>query len=220
MRVSTLPTGSDHGEAGAGDLRHAEDIGNPGGEERSRSESDDALVRAAQREPEAFGSLYQLYLTRIYRYMRVRVASDEDAADLTQQLFLRAFDALPRYREKGLPFSAWLFRIARNLVTDTLRQRKPSSAWAKLPEAAAEEMPDSMNLEAEVLRDEAVTHLRTLVAALPPDKRELLAFRFEAELTAREIALVLGKSEAAIYKQINRILNALKEQYQETSNER
>ena len=174
-------------------------------------------MRAAQREPQAFGTLYQLYLTRIYRYMRARVASDEDAADLTQQLFLRAFDALPRYKEKGLPFSAWLFRIARNLATDALRQRKPSSAWVQLPEAAAEQMPDTMNLEAEVLRDEAVNHLRTLIATLPPDKRELLVLRFEAELTAREIAQVLGKSEAAVHKQINRTLNALKEAYQETS---
>src|SRR4051812_38705252 len=76
--------------------------------------SDDALVAAARESSEAFGDLYRLYLPRVYRYLSTRTASPEEAADLTQQVFLRAFHALPGYRAKEAPFTAWLFRIARN----------------------------------------------------------------------------------------------------------
>src|SRR4051812_40918795 len=82
------------------------------------------LVQAARREPAAFEPLYRYYLSPVYRYLRLRTASDEEAADLTQQVFLRALAALPDYRSKGLPFSAWLFRIARNAAIDAHRRQR------------------------------------------------------------------------------------------------
>ncbi|MDQ2741914.1 MAG: sigma-70 family RNA polymerase sigma factor, partial [Chloroflexota bacterium] len=80
-----------------------------------------ALVRIVQTDPDAFGELCVRYSGRLYSYLRARTQSDEDAADLTQQVFVKAFNALPRYRERGLPFGAWLFRIARNLLIDVQR---------------------------------------------------------------------------------------------------
>ena len=85
-----------------------------------------ALVRAAREEPSAFGTLYDRYLGRIYAYLRARSSNDEEAADLTQQVFLQALDALPRYREGRVPFAAWLFRIARNAAIDSHRRRRTS----------------------------------------------------------------------------------------------
>src|SRR5262249_32548584 len=101
----------------------------------SRAVSDEsALIAAAQRDPTAFDALYQLYVTRVYRYLRAHTSSDDDAADLTQQVFLRALDALPTYRSRGAPFGAWLFRIAHHAVVDTHRQRRVTIAWDALSE--------------------------------------------------------------------------------------
>jgi RNA polymerase sigma-70 factor, ECF subfamily len=170
-----------------------------------------ALVRAALERPELFGAVYQRHVDAIYRYLQLRVGLDE-AADLTQQVFLKALSALPKYQPKGAPFSAWLFRIARNLATDHYRlsHRKPDellpdimfSGTAGAPEEAA-------------LRMEQQMRLRSLLGELNAEKRELLAMRFAAGLSSREIAAVIGKSEASVKKQLSRILRTLKEKYGE-----
>jgi RNA polymerase sigma-70 factor, ECF subfamily len=181
--------------------------------ERSVEATDDesALVAAAQANPAAFDALYRRYLARVYRCLRAQVGSDEDAADLTQQVFLRALDALPRYRPRGVPFAAWLFRIARHAATDAYRRKRSTIAWDTLPETlqpAGEHDP-----EAQVLRLEALARLGELLSGLDPAKRELLALRFAAGLSAPEIAQVVGKSPAAVQKQLTRTLHMLKEQY-------
>ncbi len=102
------------------------------------AESDEsALVEAARADPVAFGQLYQLYLTRVYRYLRVRTDCQEDAADLAQQVFLQALDALPNYRPTGVPFAAWLFRIARNTAIDSRRRHRTAVPLESLPEPLA-----------------------------------------------------------------------------------
>src|SRR5579885_1907370 len=95
-----------------------------------RSESairtDEALVQAAQQDVAAFSELYARYQDRIYTYLRTRTSQTEDAADLTQQVFVQAVAALPRYRMQGVTVAAWLFRIARNVATDWRRQQRPT----------------------------------------------------------------------------------------------
>lgn len=182
---------------------------------RDDGEEDDesALVQAAQLDPLSFGELHSRYEARVWRYLRARTENEEDAADLTQQVFLQALDALPKYKERGLPFAAWLFRIARNAAADYHRRRRIHLSWDLLPEAlhpAAEGNP-----EGEALGRERALRLRSLLVALGPDKRELLALHFVAGLTMREIAPVVGKSEAAVQKALYRTLQALKEQYRE-----
>lgn len=170
------------------------------------------LVAAARADPAAFGILYQRYLTRVYRYLRARTGSDDDAADLAQQVFLRALAALPAYRERGLPFAAWLFRIARNLVIDAERARRreplPWDAAAIASRAAGAPSP-----EAAYLREEELAQLRLLVSRLDPARRELLELRYAGGLSVREIAAVVGKREGAVRKQIERTLRSLKEHY-------
>ncbi len=176
------------------------------------AESDEAtLVEAARADPAAFGHLYQRYLTRMYRYVRVRTDCQEDAADLTQEVFLQALDALPNYRPRGVPFAAWLFRIARNAATDYRRRRRRALPLELLQEVAHPGLEYAP--EAAALRGEALAWLRSLLGRLEPGKRELLALRFDAGLTSREIAFVVGGSEAAIQRQLSRTLQALKEEY-------
>lgn len=183
-------------------------------DDERNAQTDETLVQTARTDPAIFGLLYQRYRHRIYAYLRARAASKEDAADLTQLVFLRALDGLPRYRGRGNEFAAWLFRIARNAATDYYRRHKLATGWDHLP--APLQLHAEHDPEKAALRDEEIARLRPLVLALAPDKRELLALRFAAGLTAGEIAAVLGKSEAAVRKQLSRTLQTLKEQYRAT----
>ena len=178
-------------------------------------ESDEAaLIEEARINPLAFDTLYRRYLARVYRYLRARSESDEDAADLTQQVFLHAFHALPGYQQRGLPFAAWLFQIARHAVTDSYRRRRAALSWDALP-VALEAAQDEQDPERIALRQERLARLQTLLAKLDARQRELLALRFAAGLSSSQIAAVIGKSPAAVKKQLTRIIANLKEQYHE-----
>jgi len=172
---------------------------------------DDALVAAALERPNDFGILYERYLPRLYRYMLTRMGSREDAADLTQLVFTRAFAGLAGYRSNRAPFPAWLFRIARNAAADAHRRRRATVSWGGLPEALI--AMDGTEPEAIAEKRDRLTRLRSLLERLDPAKRELLALRFASELSVREIAAVLGKSEAAVKKQLTRTITTLKEYY-------
>ncbi len=173
------------------------------------------LVELARTEPAAFGQLYDLYVDRLFSYLRTYTENEEDAADLTQHVFLRALEALPGYQERGLPFGAWLFRIARNAATDTFRRQRRSLPW--------EHVPDSLqplarnNPEADSLHREALNQMRVLVGRLSVEKQELLALRFSAGLSSREIAALVGRSPAAVQKELVRIMHLLKEQARDTA---
>lgn len=176
-------------------------------------ELDDALVAAARERPAEFGALYERYMPRVYRYLVTRTASREEAADLTQAVFVRAFGSLAKYRPGRAPFVTWLFRIARNAATDAHRRRKTTVSWDGLPEALTPiGGPDP---EAAALKRERLDHLREMLAQIDAPKRELLALRYASELSVREIAAVVGKSESAVKKQLARTIATLKENYRD-----
>jgi RNA polymerase sigma-70 factor (ECF subfamily) len=177
----------------------------PAGE--AGAESDELeLVRRAAVDASALAALYERYVVRVYRFLRVRCTGPDEAADLTQQVFLKMAEALPRYRERGVPFAAWLFRIARNAAIDRARRHRRTVPWDSLTQAAA---PD--DVEAWVLDRETRARVGALLAALSSDERELLSLRFAAGLSSREIAAVVGGSEAAVKKRLTRTIQRLKE---------
>ncbi|HLZ21434.1 MAG TPA: RNA polymerase sigma factor [Ktedonobacterales bacterium] len=173
-----------------------------------------ALIQAAQRDLAAFGPLYARYVDRIYTYLctRMGTARSNDAADLTQQVFLRALDALPRYQPReGVSVAAWLFRIARNAATDWQRRERPTLSWEAVPE---EMHPQTLETaESIVVRRDEIAEARRLLAGLDDEAREAIVLRFTAQLTLAEIGAVLGISEDAARKRITRTLHALKERY-------
>lgn len=179
-------------------------------DQRDDAEAEARLVAAAQADAAAFDAIYHRYAARIYRYLRAHSRGDDDAADLTQHVFLRALDALPRYRPSAAPFAAWLFRIARNALVDAGRHRRDEAPWEALPDPTVAD--DDDNPEAQMLHRETRERLRTAIAALDAEKRELLALRFAGRLSAPEIAAVVGKRPEAVKKQLTRILHALREQ--------
>jgi RNA polymerase sigma-70 factor (ECF subfamily) len=183
-------------------------------EGNSNMEGDErAWVHAAQADATRFNVLYHMYVDRVYRYLLARTSSAEDAADLTQQVFLQALDALPKYRERSLPFAAWLFRIARNVTIDAHRRQQSTLGWDAVPPSL--QHAEAIDPEAAALHEESLAHLRALLVQLDASKRELLALRFAAGLSSRQIAAVVGKREAAVKKQLSRTIHMLKEQYHE-----
>lgn len=174
----------------------------------SRFSDEVALIRAAQRDRSAFAPLYERHVDRVYAYLRSRTSGDEDAADLTQQVFLQALDALPRYRPSSAPFVAWLLRIARNAAINFHQRRRQTTAWDLLPAALQPRLSDDPG--AQIERNEV---LERLFVGLDAENREILILRFAADLTTAEIAAVLGKSEAAIRMRLVRTLRTLREQY-------
>lgn len=185
----------------------------PAAAEDEDTRCDDALAAAAAETPEAFGLLYGRHVARVYRYVLARTGSSEEAADLTQLVFARAFSALPRYRPGRAPFVAWLFGIARNAVTDAHRRRRATVSLDGLPGALV--ATNGLSPEALLEKRERLERLRRVLAGISQSKRELLALRFGSGLSAREIAPFVGKSEAAVKRQLTRTIATLKEYYRD-----
>jgi RNA polymerase sigma-70 factor (ECF subfamily) len=144
----------------------------------------------------------------VYRFLRSRSRSDDEAADLTATAFERAFRSFASY-DALQPALPWVLRIARNLAIDAARRHRPLS---RLDDASGYEMPtNSDSPEAHYLHAERDAELRALVYALPDLARDAVALRYGSGLSAREIGTVIGKSEAATQKLIRRALTALRE---------
>lgn len=188
----------------------------PGDPEEDFPLDERALIDRARVDSAAFAQLYRRYVDRVFRYLRTYTENDDDAADLTQHVFLRALEALPGYRNEGAPFGGWLFRIARNAATDAFRRRRRVLPWDHVP---PELHPlSASDPEAASLQREALNQVRVLVSQLDPEKQELVALRFAGRLSSREIASLVGRSPAAVQKELVRIMWNLKEQCRDVPN--
>lgn len=163
-------------------------------------------------DPKAFGALYDHYQPQIYRFVFLKVAGREEAEDLTHQVFLNAWLGIPSYKHRGFPFSSWLYQIARNQVVDHYRSRRETvSLDAVDPEAFAEKVGEAeMDRNLEVER--AITEIRTL----KQEYQDVLVLRFVEDMSVREVASIMGKSEGAIKLLQHRALRVLREKLGES----
>lgn len=171
-----------------------------------------ALIRAAQEDPSAFGALYETYVDRIYNYIYHRVGNAHDAEDLTSRTFYRALSHLPSYEDKGLPFSAWLYRIAHNLVANFHRdrRRRPVVTLEEvLTHSQSEHHPEAL---AET-RDDAKILLEA-IEEIDPVRQELLLLKFTEGLSNAAIGRILGRSEGAIKSLYHRTLLQIRKELQ------
>ncbi len=180
-------------------------------------EEERALVARAQRDPEAFATLYQRYLTPIFNYHYRHTGSVADAEDLTSHTFIRAWDNLKRYRDLGASFQAWLFRIAHNLMANWHRdqQRHP-----ELPcEGLADFIPADSSPEREIEIQEEHENLFQVLRRLPEERFTLLRLKFSEQMSNAHIGEVLGRTEGAIKALYYRTLNSLREMMESLSGE-
>lgn len=172
---------------------------------------DAVLIERARADPEAFGVLYERYVDRIYSYVYYRTGNHADAEDLTAKTFYRAMQHIRRYQDRGLPFSAWLYRIAHNLVANWHRDRSKRQ-MVSLDELHSLTVGEGPERAAEK-RERAELLLR-VIRGLPPERQELLILKFVEHLSNAEIGKIMGRSEGAIKSLYHRTLLSLRELYE------
>ena len=173
--------------------------------------SDDvALIGAAKEDSEAFGQLYERYVERVYNYIYYRTGSVYDAEDLTERVFMRALRHIHNYSDRGLPFSAWLYRIAHNLVANWYRD---NSRRKEVPlEDSLAVHPRSEHPEQELLRVEERERLLAVLRGIPEDRQQLILLKFVEHLSNAEIAEIMGRTEGAIKSLYHRTLLSLRDE--------
>ena len=174
------------------------------------SDSEELLIERAKHDPEAFGELYERYVDRIYNYIYYRTGNVHEAEDLTARVFYRALSHIPRYRQHGVPFAAWLYRIAHNLVANWHRDRSRRHDIRLddvLSLASRDAGPDHLAEQSE----EAYGLLEAM-RRLPAERQQLLILKFAEGMSNLEIAHVMGRTEGAIKSMYHRTLIALRDE--------
>ena len=155
----------------------------------------DRLVADAKRgSSQAFGQLFDEYAGPIHRFIASRVNSPSDAEDLTQLVFVKALEALPRYEARGIPFGGWLFRLARNAIIDQVRTRRDH---LPLVTALTRETDDAGPEATAALRDD-LDRVAQALTELTDDQREVIELRFFGGLSVLETAVAMGRQEGTV----------------------
>jgi RNA polymerase sigma-70 factor (ECF subfamily) len=167
------------------------------------------LMKAQQGDADAFGGLYERYAQAVYRYINAHLGDQMDVEDLTNDVFFKAWHSLPRYHERGVPFLAFLFRIARNRLIDHYRQQHPQSTFS---EALENTHADNNPGPAETLLEEAGhQELALVLSQIREDYRTVLVLRFINQLSPKETAEIMKRSIGAVRVLQHRALESLRE---------
>jgi RNA polymerase sigma-70 factor (ECF subfamily) len=168
--------------------------------------ADAALVRAAQAgDARAFGELYERYRQPLYRYCLARSSSPHEAEDLVSDVFLKAMESLARYRDQGLPFIAFLYRVARNAAIDRTRKDKSSSLFDMTIEPRS-----TVDVAGDVVRGSEMDAVLGALRKIKPEYREVILLRFVEGYSAADVAKLLDKAEKAIWNLQQRGLERLR----------
>ena len=170
---------------------------------------DEAILLAGQGNTEAFSVLYLRYVKRIYNYIYYRTGSQHDAEDLTERVFFRAMNHIKNYHNRGLPFSAWLYRIAHNLVANWHRD---SRRKREVPlDDHSYTIRHGEQPESALVRNQEIEGLMEAIRKLPEDRQNLLILKFVEHMSNEEIAHIMGRSEGAIKSLYHRTLLSLRD---------
>ena len=157
---------------------------------RSPEQTDERLlVEAAQKDPARFAELYEIHFERVYAFIARRVGDRDAAEDLTSDVFHKALANLKRFEWRGVPFGAWLLRIAVNAIVDRSKRHGREIAVDDPPELSTQPGLHQVEDRARLFR---------LVDQLPEDQRHVVVMRFADQKSIRDIAQHLGRSEGAI----------------------
>lgn len=163
-------------------------VGKPGSKGSRQEAQERLLVEAAQKDPSRFAELYESNFARVYVFIARRVRDRAVAEDLTSEVFHKALANLSRFDWRGIPFAAWLLRIAANVVSDQ---------WKRSAREIVNDPPEaSMEVNYEEIEDRA--RLFRLVERLPADQRRVIGMRFAEGKSIREIATEIGRTEGSV----------------------
>jgi RNA polymerase sigma-70 factor (ECF subfamily) len=191
-------------------------------------ETDQALAKRARTSRAAFGELYERHVAAIYRYVYYRVGSVEDTEDLTARVFARALKHIHNYNDRGLPFMAWMYRIAHNVVANYHRdsKRHPSVPLDDVDlentHVTGDAQDEAETAAAADLRIDSERERGLLIEAirkLPEERQQLVVLKFVQQLPNVEIGQVMGRSEGAIKSLYHRTLAHLRELMMASSKE-
>ncbi len=166
------------------------------------------LAKAGSKD--AFGELYERYVERIYSYIYYRTGNHHDAEDLTARVFFRAMAHIESYTERGVPFQAWLYRIAHNLIANWHRDRGRRKIIALDEFLAASLKSDAPDQQAE--ENEEREALLAAIRRLPEERQQLLLLKFVERLSNAEIGQLMNRTEGAIKSLYHRTLIALRDE--------
>ncbi len=171
---------------------------------------EEVLLHASQGDRDSFGLLYERYIDRIFNYVYYRTGNTHDAEDLTARVFQRAMNHIHNYTDRGVPFSAWLYRIAHNLIANwhrdrSRRQEIPLNEVPVLP--SREDRPETT-----LVRSQEQDSLLRLIRQLPPERQTLLILKFVENMSNAEIGQIMGRSEGAVKSLYHRTLLALRDE--------
>lgn len=170
---------------------------------------EEVLVRASAGDRDAFGMLYERYVERIFNYVYYRTGNVNDAEDLTARVFQRAMNHIVNYTDRGVPFSAWLYRIAHNLVANWHRDR---SRRQEIPISDAPLIAKGDAPETSLVHTEQQESLLRLIRSLPAERQTLLILKFVEHYSNAEIGAIMGRSEGAVKSLYHRTLLALRDE--------
>ncbi len=171
--------------------------------------TDKEIARAARENPALFGTLYERHVAIIYRYVYYRVGNHDDAEDLTARVFMRAMKHIKSYDDRGVPFTAWLYRIAHNVVANFHRDnmRHPMVSLDDV-EPRESHHHDDADAQIDARADQA--RLALAFRKLPQDRQQLIALKFSAQIQNADIGLIMRRSEGAIKSLYHRTLEQLR----------
>jgi len=171
-----------------------------------RKEADERLlIEAAQKDPARFAELYENNFERVYAYVVRRVGDRAETEDLTSEVFHHALANLPRFEWRGIPFAAWLFRIAENLISDRWQRRSREQVTVEVEQI---ESAPASGVEFEEVERRAT--LFRLVDTLPAEQRRVVVLRFVEQKSIKEVAREIRKTEGAVKQLQFRALSSLR----------
>ena len=176
-----------------------------------RNHDDEALVKQAQTDPQAFAALYDRYVDRIYAYAYRQVQEATLAQDVTAVTFEKALRHIRKYRWQGKSFCAWLYRIARNEAMNHHRQQQHTLSWQTV-ETHTNGNSQTREMETAVVTNQHRQQLHQALAQLSTKDREILSLRFFEGLNSEEVAEVLHCSPNNVYVRLHRALKRLQKQ--------
>lgn len=161
---------------------------------------EDELVERARTDADAFGELYDHYFGQIYRFAYSRLRDQDAAEEVTQEVFMKALRAMPRYRPSGHPFSAWLYQITSNAIADHYRQHRATSSL----DAAVEVVDPARPVAERVVESAEAQRVWAAIDSLPEQQRTAMTLKLGEDLKLAQIGAIMGKSEGAVKLLVHR----------------